>query len=67
MMMFKFYKVIILIPIVYIHKKTVFSETTFTFSVAPHKKVGIDICRCADMTFKIILTYVRLLCIKPDF
>ena len=66
-MMFKFYKVIILIPIVYIHKKTVFSETTFTFSVAPHEKVGIDICRCADMTFTIILTYVRLLCIKPDF
>ena len=40
LMLFKFLKVFILIPTVYIHKKIDFLEVTFGFSVTPCVKSG---------------------------
>ena len=59
-MLFKFYNIIILIPTVYIHKKTDFLEIIFAFSLTPCETP----CRCdrpdPDMLFLIFLTCVSI-------
>ena len=69
LMLFKFLKVLILVPTVYIHKKNDFLEVTFAFSVTPCVKSGCSKPRyyiqaffdlCVPMNYKIGLVKAQV-------